>query len=594
MSRKLLIGLVLLAVLPWLLPPYWVTLLNYIGLASLVALGLCLMTGIGGMVSFGQAAFVGLGAYTSALLATRYGVSPWLGMFAALGFTGAVALFLGAVTLRLGGHFLALATIAWSLSLFYVFGNLEITGGFSGLSGIPALSIAGYELRAGEHFYYVIWLCVAFSVLAVTWLLDSRSGRAIRALEGNTILAESFGIDTARLKVQVFVLAALLAGLSGWLYAHMQRFVNPTPFGLHISIEYLFMAVVGGAGHVAGAIAGSTVVILLQQLLKEWVPGLVGDSSEVELIAFGLLTILVLHRARGGLWGFVAPYLERAAGPRAVPEAPPPPARALPKAGTPLLEIRGARKTFGGLTAVADVDFEVNAGEIVGLIGPNGAGKSTLFNLITGLLPLTAGEVRFRGEPISGMRMRDISRLGIARSFQHVRLLAERSVLENVALGAHLHGRAGLARAALRLERNEERTLLAHAARQLQRVGLVDEMHQPAGALPLGKQRIVEVARALAADPVLLLLDEPAAGLRYLEKQQLAQVLLSLRGDGMSILLVEHDMDFVMGLTDRLVVLDFGTKLAEGLPAEIRTNPQVLEAYLGGVEPGDLKLGGAE
>jgi len=471
MSRKLLAGLVLLVVLPWMLPPYWVTLLNYIGLASLVALGLCLMTGIGGMVSFGQAAFVGLGAYTSALLATRYGVSPWIGLGAALAFTGAVALFLGAVTLRLGGHFLALATIAWSLSLFYIFGNLEITGGFSGLSGIPALSVAGFELRAGEHFYYVIWLCVVLSVLAVSWLLDSRNGRAIRALQGNTVLAESFGIDTARLKVQVFVLAALLAALSGWLYAHMQRFVNPTPFGLHISIEYLFMAVVGGAGHVAGAIAGSTVVILLQQALKDLVPGLVGDSSEAELIAFGLLTILVLHRARGGLWSFIAPYLARAAGPRAVEDASPPQPRSLPAAGTPLLEVRGARKTFGGLTAVADVDFGVRAGEIVGLIGPNGAGKSTLFNLITGLLPLTAGEVRFMGQAISGLTMRRIARLGIARSFQHVRLLPERSVLENVALGAHLHGRAGLARAALHLERSEERILLAHAARQLRRVG---------------------------------------------------------------------------------------------------------------------------
>ena len=248
-----------------------------------------------------------------------------------------------------------------------------------------------------------------------------------------------------------------------------------------------------------------------------------------------------------------------------------------------MLTVSGATRAFGGLLAVSDVSFELRAGEILGLIGPNGAGKTTTFNLITGLLAPQAGQIRFRGQPVTGAAPSHISRLGIARTFQHVKLLPDMSVLDNVAIGAFQRGHAGFLRCLLHLEREEEQRLRAEAARQIRRVGLEDDMFRPAGSLPLGRQRVVEVARALAADPVLLLLDEPAAGLRYLEKQALSEVLRQLRGEGISVLLVEHDMDFVMGLVDRLVVLDFGIKLAEGLPREIQTNPLVLEAYLGGI-----------
>jgi branched-chain amino acid transport system permease protein len=257
------------------------------------------------------------------------------------------------------------------------------------------------------------------------------------------------------------------------------------------------------------------------------------------------------------------------------------PARARAAAGEPMLEATGVRKAFGGLVAVNDVSFEVRTGEILALIGPNGAGKSTTFNLITGLLPLSAGKVRFRGEEIAGARPQRVARLGVSRTFQHVKLLPGMSVLDNVALGAFLRTRAGFLRCLFRLDRTDEHRVLAEAAYQIERVGLAAQMHAPAGSLPLGKQRVVEVARALAADPTLLLLDEPAAGLRHLEKRELSALLQRMRAEGVSVLLVEHDMDFVMGLADRIVVLDFGTKLAEGRPAEVRANPQVLEAYLG-------------
>lgn len=573
---------VILAALPLLpLPNFWIIQLNYIGIYTLPVLGLVLLTGVGGLTSFGQAAFVGIGAYTTAYLSVNYGLSPWLTLFIGLALTGVSAAIIGGITLRMSGHYLPLATIAWALSLYYLMGNLDALGKYDGILGVKGLNLFGIEVGQQRVFYAVTWTFALLATFAVIRLLDSRSGRAIRALAGGSQMAEAMGVNTLRHKVGIFVLAAMLASISGWLFAHFQRTVNPSPFGIKMGIEYLFMVVLGGAAHVWGAMTGAGVVKLLEDQLQVLLPKLIGTSGSYELIVFGIMIVLVLKYLPNGLWDFVDRRLPRPQ--RAVDwgGAADLPARAKPAAGEVVLDVQSIRKTFGGLVAVNDISFQTRAGQIVGLIGPNGAGKSTTFNLVTGVLSLTSGAVKFRGEAIGGLPSRAIAERGVSRTFQHVKMVPDMTVLENVALGGHLRGHKGAIAAMLHTDRGEERQLFREAERQLQRVGMGEYLQELAGNLAMGQQRLLEIARALCADPALLLLDEPAAGLRHKEKQALADVLRTLRSEGMSILLVEHDMDLVMDICDHIVVMEFGTHLMEGTPAEVQQSPKVRAAYLG-------------
>lgn len=574
-----------LAVLGWILPDFAVTIGNYIGLYSLVALGIVLLTGVTGVTSFGQAAFVGLAAYVSALMTLRLGLSPWVGLAAALACTIAAAALLGAITLRLSGHYLPLSTIAWGLSLYYTFGNVEALGGQTGITDIPPIGIGPLALETARQFHFLIWGVALAALWLCSNLLNSRAGRAMRSARNTRELAESFGIDTAYYRFIVFLCAAGCAGVSGWLYAHMLRFLNPTPFNLTMGIEYLFMAVIGGVGTIWGAILGAGVMTILRESLQTVLPRLVGQTSHFEVVVFGCLVIAFLQiNGDRGIAGFLSKlFPRRKSSPMAPASSPLPPrprdaARASSQA---LLRIEAVGKSFGGLRALNGMALSVLPGQIVGVIGPNGAGKSTLFNTITGLLEPDQGQLWINGAETAWSRPRLMVKVGIARTFQHVHLIPELSVLENVMLGAHIRGRAGSVAAIFRRNKEEEACLRAEALAQLERLGLGELADVPASSLALGQQRLMEIARALCADPDVLLLDEPAAGLRHREKGELAAVLAELRQAGLSILLVEHDMGFVMSLCDRITVMSFGEKLFEGSPAEVRANPAVIDAYLG-------------
>jgi len=578
---------------------YYQSIAVIIGLHTIAAVGLSLLMGYAGQVSLGHAAFYGLGAYLSGIASTSLGLNPWLAMPMAALVTGCVAAAIGSSIFRLRGHFLAMATLGWGIIVYIVFNELrDVTGGPSGLTGIPNLSLFGLPLNTDVRYYYLVWAFALGVIFLSRNIVDSRAGRALRAIHGSESAAAALGVGTTHYKVAVFALSAVYASLAGSLYAHYLLFVNPPPFSFKFSIELLVMVMIGGLAHIWGALFGAALITILGESLRATIPMLMGHASgEYEIIAFGLILMATMIALPEGLWPWLLSVVDRIRGRRGAedPRVEGAPisisarleAQAFPRRPSsppgPILEVQDVSKAFDGLKALSRVSFAVNAREILAVIGPNGAGKTTLFNVISGAFPPTGGTIRFTGKPIQDWPSHRIAGAGLVRTFQNVRLFGRMTALENVMVGLHQRTRAGLLSAAMRLpsERAEEARIREEAQRLLAMVGLEGLADVLASSLPLGQQRVIEIARALAADPAILLLDEPGAGLSAGERDQLRELVRAVRAAGVTVLLVEHDMDLVMGLADRIVVLNYGEKIAEGTTDEIQNNPQVIEAYLG-------------
>lgn len=559
-----------------------VTYLNYVGLHSLVCLGLVFLTGYIRVTSFGQAAFVGIGAYTTAILMASYGWNPFSALMLAMLFSAISAFVIGWLTINLAGHYLVLGTMAWGISIYLLFGNVAFFGGFNGISSIPSFDFVFFDFGIQNNYLILIWSLVALVFYGSCQSLKSRQGRAVRVLS-DPLLSESYGINVNKLKIKTFVISAVFASISGWVSAHYLSVVNPGPFGVQASIDYLFMAVLGGVNSIFGALVGPAVVEALRIIIRDYSPSFLGVGGSFEIIIFGLIVIFILQKSRGGLVDFFKKIINFESKEKAfvINTRDGLEKRQKIEENGVILEIKNITKKFGGLTASNNINFDINYGELLGVIGPNGAGKSTLFNMLTGLLKPTSGDVIFQGKKITNSSALTISKLGIARTFQHVRLSADMTVLENVAIGTYGRSTVGLVSSALGLGKKQEERCLAEAYQQLQRVGLEHLAHMKAGNLALGQQRLVEIARALATDPVMLLLDEPAAGLRFQEKQHLAELLKKLKEERITVLLVEHDMQFVMQLADRLVVLQYGQRIAFGKTSDVQKDQKVIDAYLG-------------
>jgi branched-chain amino acid transport system ATP-binding protein/branched-chain amino acid transport system permease protein len=551
---------------------------------AIVAIGLNVLTGYAGQFSLGHAAFMAMGAYSTALLTktlvaipffAHSGAHIWLGIICGTVVAALSGVVLAIPALRVRGPYLAMVTIAFGWVVWKILQEwVSVTGGDLGIASIPKPQIGSFRLDT-RQFYYVVLAFFLAALALQQRLVVSQFGMRVRAVKHNEIALSSVGIDVYRLKVLVFVISAAFAGFGGTLFAHQQNYISPDNFQFFSSVFFLLAVLFGGAGTILGPVVGAGVLILLPEMLH--------DFDKYRLIVFGCLILLTLYFLPRGVMGlFARPKASRnplGARPADGDET----IGRLPQVSGAELRIENISRSFGGLVALSGVTFRIAAGSIHALIGPNGAGKTTLINIVSGIYRANAGVIVVDGTEQSFASMHSAARQGIVRTFQTLKLFGDMTVLEHVLIGMARHSRGNLLDAVIRSSRGRENhdNQLRDARNLLRMLGIAHLEESPANALAYGHRRLVEIARALAARPRILLLDEPAAGLVAEEIRALAAVIRKLKDLGMTILLVEHHMELVLTVSDRITVLEHGGVIADGPPSDIRRDERVIAAYLG-------------
>jgi len=619
-----LVIIAILAVWPFFYQDlYTLSWMTFAGLSLMVVVSVYLIIAQAGQLSFGHAAFYGVGAYTAAILSVRYNVPTLLALLAGAALAGVIALVIGRPVLRLRYFYLALATIGLGIIFsVIVIQAAGVTGGTLGLAPVPPLDLFGFKIDTYFRQYYLVWIVALLILLFTERALGTRVGRALRAIATSEIAAETLGVRTANWKLIAFVASAIFCAIAGALYAFVLAAITPSAFAFSAAILPIIMMLIGGGGSIWGGLVGA--------VLMTWISNSLSGTQQWSGVIYSVIMILLLLFLPMGITGLftkqrlvgvknifrrqsraetiacaaevesegsIGACETQVALPTYVPEHSRVATVAEPDSGTLMAELkRGTGKVgeellkvesvsvdFGGLRAVNQVTMTVRTGQIMALIGPNGAGKTTLFNVISRLQRASEGRVLLAGTEITHKSPADSARLGMARTFQNLRIFENMDVLENVLVGCHRHEKAGFISGGLGLpaQRREEKASRLRAMDALRLVGLDGAAHVPAASLPYGQQRLVEIARALASEPQLLLLDEPAAGMNAAERAYLVDRIRRIRDAGVTVLLVEHDIELVMGLCDWVTVLDYGKRIADGEPDVVQKDEAVIEAYLG-------------